>query len=112
MNITTPPKPASAESAAPRLTELARFVGRRAGLDRRLGLRSCVAAHEAHDHARVDSEVPRREHRDEAADAELRDATAAAGAHAAVILDVLALTTLAPTHAADVSKAVAYHSAG
>ena len=27
MNVATPPKPASAESAAPRLTELARFAG-------------------------------------------------------------------------------------
>jgi hypothetical protein len=86
--------------------ELAGFVARRAGRDRRFCLRGRAgAAEQTHDELRPADEV-RDDRDDDAADAERYSAPAAAAARAATteIFYVPALFALAPTHAADVSR--------
>ena len=80
------------------------LVAGRAGFDRCFGLRcGAGAAEQAHHELRAADEV-RDDGEHDAAEAEPQPATATTGRSTAVVLDVLALSTLSPAHGADVSR--------
>jgi hypothetical protein len=84
--------------------ELTGFIVGRAGFHRGFRLRRGAGASEqTHDELRAADEIG-DDTDDDGAEAKLHAAAAHAGASAAVVLDVLTLFTLAPTHAADVSR--------